>query len=613
MSTYLVLFVLSMCASLMLTPVVSRVSERFGWLDSPRDGRRMHQNPVPRLGGVVIFLAVLFALATLPFVNNAITQTLRTDAPQLLRILVPAAFIFLVGLYDDFRGTNARVKFAAQGVAGLLFCMLGGRIEALSVPLIGSIELHPVAGYALTLLWTVGICNAFNLIDGMDGLASGVALFAALVMMVVSLMLGHPLITLVAVVLCGSLVGFLPFNFNPASIFLGDSGSLFMGFTLAALSVQGTQKASTAVAVAIPLIAFGVPVADTGFSIIRRLIGGKPLFKGDREHIHHMLVAQGWSQRRVTLALYAVCALFGLAALFLVHDSGMQRTGLVLFVVSSVIVLGVRRLRYHEVDEVSATMRRGFSERRLRMANNVCMRRASRVMSKATTLSEIFSATQELLEVGGFVYATMQLGRKNHGSVYLQSVDNGNNNGHHHNGNGNGHHRNGNGNGHGRRQVTGNGNGNGNGNGHALLMEEKVLIARSEDYGLIHWTWQRGDIDAHEIMGSSRFWTLRLPLSTKNGEWGYLNLYRGFESQALLLDINYLWDLFQCEISKAVERVLGESAQEQHASVLAAINALPQIEVNEVVPEAHRLPICWSIPTPAEDTSLALRMQRQAS
>jgi UDP-GlcNAc:undecaprenyl-phosphate/decaprenyl-phosphate GlcNAc-1-phosphate transferase len=622
MSTYLLLFVLSTCASLMLTPVVSRLSERFGWLDTPRDGRRVHQNPVPRLGGVVIFVAVLLALATLPLVNNPLTQTLRTNGPQLSRVLLPGAFIFLIGLYDDFRGTNARVKFAAQGLAGLLFCALGGRIEALSVPLIGSIELHPVIGYTLTLLWTVGICNAFNLIDGMDGLASGVALFAALVMMVVSLMLGHPLVTLVAVVLCGSLVGFLPYNFNPASIFLGDSGSLFMGFTLAALSVQGTQKASTAVAVAIPLIAFGVPVADTGFSIVRRLIGGKPLFKGDREHIHHMLLARGWSQRRVTLALYAVCALFGLAALFVVHDSGMQRTGLVLFVVSAVIVLGVGRLRYHEVDEVRATMRRSFSERRLRIANNVCMRRASRVMSKATTLSEIFSATQELLEVGDFVYATMQLGRKSYGNGYLQRADNGNGNGHHHNGNGNGHHHNGNGNGHhhngngnghGRRRVNGNGNGNGNGSGHELLLEKKVLSPGREGHGPIQWAWQRGNIGANEIIGSSRFWTLRLPLATKTGEWGYLNLYREFGSEALLLDINYLWDLFQCETAKAVERVLAESVQDQHASVLAAIDAVQQIEVNGPCVEAHRPPVSWAVAPPADGAHLDLRMQRQAS
>jgi UDP-GlcNAc:undecaprenyl-phosphate GlcNAc-1-phosphate transferase len=530
MNTYILLFMVSTCAALVFTPLMSRISERLGWVDKPRDGRHVHHNPMSRLGGVAIFASVLLALATLPFINNLVTQTLRTQGAQLLSILVPATFIFLVGVYDDFRGANAPVKFTAQALAGLLFCAMGGRIEALSVPLVGSIELHPVFGYALTVLWTVGISNAFNLIDGMDGLGAGASLFAALVMLVVSLMLGHPLVTVVAVVLCGSLVGFLPYNFNPASIFLGDSGSLFIGFTLAALSVQGTQKASTAVAIAIPLIAFGVPVADTGISIIRRLIGGKPLFQGDREHIHHMLLARGWSQRRVVLALYGTCALFGLSALFLVHDSGMKRTGLVLLVVGTVIVLAVGRLRYHEVDEVKASMRRGFAERRLRVANNVRVRRASRAMSKATTLKEIFEATEDLLELGEFVYATMQLGRNGKGA--------------------------------------GNGNGNGNGNGHSSRSEKTPLrvTGTESSNGLVHWTWQRDNIEASEIIGSSRFWTLRLPLATESGEWGYLNLYREFGGEALLLEVNYLCEFFQLETAKAVERVLGEAKKEESMS-----------------------------------------------
>lgn len=516
MNTYLLLFVISTCGSLVLTPLVSRISNRFGWLDRPRDGRRVHQNPVPRLGGAAIFAAVLIALTSLLFLDNIATQLVRANSARILSVLAPSALVFLIGVYDDFRGTGAPIKFTLQGLAALLFCVMGGRIEALSVPLIGSIELHPVAGYALTILWTVGISNAFNLIDGMDGLATGASLFAALVLLVVSLILGQPLITIMAVALCGSLIGFLPFNFNPASIFLGDSGSLFVGFTLAALSVVGAQKASTAVAVAIPLIAFGVPVVDTGFTLMRRFIGGRPLFQGDREHIHHMLLARGWSQRRVALVLYGACALFGLSALVLVNDSGMRKTGLVLLVLGAVTLLAVERLRYHEVDEVKASMRR-FTERRLRLANNIRVRRASRVMSKAMTATEIFSALEELLEVGEFAYATMQLGRA----------------------------------------------GNGNGNGHGMAGQEKPLVTSGtlNSDELIHWSWQRGNIESGEIVGSGRFWTLRLPLSTQNAELGYLNLYREFDRESLLLDINYLYDLFQRETAKAVERVLSTSSR----------------------------------------------------
>jgi len=519
MNTYLLLFVISTCVSLVLTPLVSRISNRFGWLDRPRDGRRVHQNPVPRLGGAAIFAAVLVALSSLLFFNNIATELVRTNSARFLSVLVPSTLVFLIGVYDDFRGTGAPIKFTLQGLAALLFCVMGGRIDALSVPFIGSIELHPAAGYALTILWTVGISNAFNLIDGMDGLATGASLFAALVLLVVSLMLGQPLITIMAAALCGSLIGFLPFNFNPASIFLGDSGSLFIGFTLAALSVLGTQKASTAVAVAIPLIAFGVPVVDTGFSLMRRLIGGRPLFQGDREHIHHMLLARGWSQRRVAMVLYGACALFGLSALVLVNDSGMRKTGLVLFVVGAVTLLAVERLRYHEVDEVKASMRR-FTERRLRLANNIRVRRASRVMSKAMTATEIFGALEELLEVGEFAYATVQLGHA----------------------------------------------GNGNGKGHGVVGQERTSVTPGTEHGseLIHWSWERGNLESGEIVGSGRFWTLRLPLFTQNAEWGYLNLYREFDRESLLLDINYLYDLFQRETAKAVERVLTAARQQEN-------------------------------------------------
>ena len=224
-----------------------------------------------------------------------------------------------------------------------------------------------------------------------------------------------------------------------------------------------------------------------------------------------MLLARGWSQCLVALVLYGACALFGLSALVLVNDSGMRKTGLVLFIVGAVTLLAVERLRYHEVDEVKASMRR-FTERRFRLANNIRVRRASRVMSKAMTATEIFSALEELLEVGEFAYATMQLGRPC----------------------------------------------NGNGNGKCVPGRGKTLVRSGTENGngLIHWSWERGNLESDEIIGSGRFWTMRLPLCTLGADWGYLNLYREFGRESLLLDINYLCDLFQRETAKAVERVL---------------------------------------------------------
>jgi UDP-GlcNAc:undecaprenyl-phosphate/decaprenyl-phosphate GlcNAc-1-phosphate transferase len=542
MNSLLLLFVVSLSGSLALTPLVSRTCLRFRWLDEPRDARRLHRTAIPRLGGVAIFAAMLIGLTALLFTNDLLTQTFKSDSSKLLGIVAPASLIFILGLYDDLRGTNAPIKFVVQVTAGLLFCLLGGRIEALSVPLAGSVVLHPIVGYALTLLWIVGITNAFNLIDGLDGLATGASLFAALVILAVSLLLGHPLIAIVAVVLCGSLVGFLPYNFNPASIFLGDSGSLFIGFMLAALSVLGAQKASTALAIAIPLIAFGVPVFDTSLSIARRIIGGRPIFQGDREHIHHMLMARGWSQRRVALVLYGVCALLSLCSLLFVNDAGVRTMGLAFSAVGAPMLLAIGRLRYPEIEEVKASLRRRFAERRQRIANNIRVRRISRAMSQATTLNEILNVIEELLELGEFVYAAMQIGHQGESQ-------------------------------------------------YAVAREQLLLLRRGAKIsdGSIHWTWKRGNPVSDQGSGSARCWTLRLPLSTQNAQWGYLNLYREFGRQDLLVDINYLCSLFQHETAQAVARVMGG----------AELNArTPRLSVT-LPADAQRTESVW-IPAAAE-------------
>jgi hypothetical protein len=400
-----------------------------------------------------------------------------------------------------------------------------------TVPFVGSFELPPVLGFGVTLLWVVGISNAFNLIDGLDGLATGASLFAALVMLGVSLVNGRTLVTVVSIALVGALIGFLRYNFNPASIFLGDSGALFIGFLLAALSVTGTQKASTVVAVAIPLMAFALPVIDTGFTIARRLVSGKPLFEGDREHIHHMLLERGWSQRRVAFALYGVCALFGLLALLFTSDGGGGKlTGLVLLITGAAIILTAGRLRYHEVDEMRAGLMRNFGERKIRAANHNRVRRASRSLSKAGTLGELLGAVRDVLELGEFVYASVQLGR---GGDYETS-----------------------------ERVLALGNG------------DRRLRGAELRGGLICWDWERGDVEAKEVMGSHFFWTLRLPLSTDTAGWGYINLYREFGGDGLLMDVNYLSNLFQKEMALAAERIFTNaadgSARESRRTLTAA-------------------------------------------
>lgn len=524
MKTYFALFLISATASLVLTPLLRRLCERYAWLDEPRDNRRVHLTAVPRLGGVAIFLSLGLALSALPLVNNLLTQALRPQLRGIIVFLICGFLVLALGVYDDLRGANAWVKFSGLVSATVLFYFLGGRIEGLSIPFVGNVVLHPVAGFILTMIWVVGIANAFNLIDGVDGLATGSALFSSLVLLTVSLIQGNALVAVIALVLTGALAGFLRYNFNPASIFLGDSGSLFVGFALAALSVQGSQKASTAVAVAIPILAFGLPVVDTSVAIARRFISGKPILEGDREHIHHMLLERGWSQRRVVLVLYAVSALFGMLAMLFVN-SGSGLTAVVLFVVGVAVVLALGKLRYHEVDELRASVKRNIGDRRARAANNLRMRRACQAVSAAATLDELFDGVQEVLELGEFVYASAHLRYTEALEIDQQALT----------------------------LVGG-----GSSTRHATIND-----------GLLEWTWQQERFDHIDVPGSDSFWAMRLPLGSARGSIGQLSLYRPFDAHVLLFDVNYLTTVFQPAVARAAQRILagaGESTPKRFAA-----------------------------------------------
>jgi UDP-GlcNAc:undecaprenyl-phosphate GlcNAc-1-phosphate transferase len=208
MNTYLFIFLIALGASLFGTPVIRRLCQKVEWLDVPKDYRRLHSAPIPRLGGVAIFISMMISLASLPFVDNLVTHGLADHWRDLVAILASSTIVFLFGVYDDMVGASAKWKFVAQLIAAVLLYYLGGRIDALTVPFMGSINLPPVLGFALTLVWVVGISNAFNLIDGLDGLATGASLFASLVMLGVSLVNGRLVVTVVSIALAGSLIGF---------------------------------------------------------------------------------------------------------------------------------------------------------------------------------------------------------------------------------------------------------------------------------------------------------------------------------------------------------------------------------------------------------------------
>lgn len=527
MNTYVALFLLATFASFGLTPLVRRLCERVNLLDVPNDKRRIHKRAVPRLGGVAIYASLLIALSPLLLIDNQVTASLREQASSFRAVMIASSLVFLFGVYDDLVGANARWKFLAQGLAGTLLYYLGGRVEVLSVPFFDAITLAPVMSFLLTVFWVVAISNAFNLIDGMDGLATGAALFASFVMLGVSIMNGRVFVSVITIVLAGSLIGFLRYNFNPASIFLGDSGALFIGFLLAALSTQGSQKASTAVAIGIPLLAFGLPIMDTSVSIIRRLVAGKPIFEGDRDHVHHKLLARGWSQRRVALVLYGVCALFGLCALLFTQTMS-GATGFVLLCIGVATITTVNHLRYHEVEEIKDSLRRNITHRRQRTINNIRVRRAAADTLAAHSLSEALIVLRDLLEDSNFRRAVLRFDRADFDKLTQNIVE----------------------------------------EDWRELKSERMTFEINDSAAV--WNW-RGDQRDHSTRiynshtgrtsgGATSDWALRLPIAIAGEEVGYINFYHDIGNTSLLLDINCLCNLYQPAFVATLARLIKEAA-----------------------------------------------------
>jgi UDP-GlcNAc:undecaprenyl-phosphate GlcNAc-1-phosphate transferase len=384
---FFAIFFLSLLFSFVLTRYVRDFASRRGWVAIPSHERHLHSSPLPRLGGVAIFISFSLTMLAVAGMAHYIPSLHSTFTPKtLLTILAPATLVFLLGVYDDLYSVGPYAKFAVQGLAATMLFMGGLRI--LNIPvLFGQHQLPWFLGLPLTILWVLAITNAFNLIDGLDGLAAGSALFSTLVAFVVTLLNGYSLVTVMTIALAGAILGFLRYNFNPATIFLGDSGSLFIGFLLSALALAGAQKAPTIVAVAIPVVSFGLPILETSLSILRRLISGRPVFTADREHIHHKLLQHGLTHRQVVIVLYAVSAVFALLSLFLLWPTGSS-LGLVLAVLGIGIWIGVQRLGYLELGELGRVAQRTFEQRQI-VINNLSIRRATEELKVARDYEQI--------------------------------------------------------------------------------------------------------------------------------------------------------------------------------------------------------------------------------
>ncbi len=330
----------------LLTPAVRLLALHFGAVDEP-GGRRAHRGRIPRLGGLAVLGAGLLGLL-LPWLGGVpVFAALIARGWRLGWFLAGTLLITAVGVFDDCREATPWPKLAFETLAAVVAVAGGFGFSAVSNPFTGgSIELGAL-GALLSVLWIVGITNAFNLIDGLDGLAAGVALIAAATIFVLAGVQARPDAAVLTAVLAGALLGFLRYNFHPASIFLGDSGSLLLGYVLSVLSIQGQQKVPTVVVLLVPILVLALPIVETVVTVVRRYgrEGAAGLFHADREHIHHRLVMRGMAPRRAVLLLYGICSGLGLLAVLAVVAGGPGSAVLVL-VAALAGYFGLRRLGY---------------------------------------------------------------------------------------------------------------------------------------------------------------------------------------------------------------------------------------------------------------------------
>lgn len=340
--TFLVSFLISFGA----TPLVRALAFKIGAVDVPKDTRRVHKKPIARLGGLAIFYG--FIISILVF-NTGIDTGLRG-------LLIGSFIIVGIGVIDDIWQIKARYKLIFQIIAATVVALHGVKIQIFTNPNIWSpVEYINLGVFSipLTILWIVGVTNAINLIDGIDGLAAGVSSIASMALFFLALFFSEINIAIITAAIAGASFGFLPYNFNPAKIFMGDTGSMFLGFTLATVSIMGLFKAYAAISFAVPLLILGLPLFDTTFAIIRRVFKGNDIMKPDRGHVHHRLMDMGFSQKQVVAILYTMSAILGLSAIVLA-GGGAFRALILVFSVLIFVVAGskyVTTMNENEEDE----------------------------------------------------------------------------------------------------------------------------------------------------------------------------------------------------------------------------------------------------------------------
>lgn len=348
----LLAFAVSLLVAYVMTPPVKRFAEKVGAIDVPRDNRRVHDHPIPRMGGLAIFIG--FVLSLIFFVPMS---------TKVLGLLVGSVIIAVMGGVDDIVSLNPWVKLAGQIVAALVAIRCGLVFDVISNPNIFAEETYIEIGWLsvpLTMLWIVGCTNAVNLIDGIDGLAVGVSAISSMTMLIVSLFVSEPVVSIILAALTGACLGFMPYNLNPAKIFMGDVGSQLLGFVLSTASIMGLFKLHAIITFFVPLLALALPLADTIFAFFRRILHGQSPFKADKGHFHHRLLAMGLNQKQVVAVLYGISAVLGLLAVLMAGDS--MAVKIICLVAAFIISLGIwlkvfknnPNLREHHAEEHKA-------------------------------------------------------------------------------------------------------------------------------------------------------------------------------------------------------------------------------------------------------------------
>lgn len=332
MEQYILPFIVSVMISLVMTPIIRKFAIKIGAVDIPKDDRRMHKTAMPLMGGLAIYISVMAGMFLFMDLSKSVVA-----------IMIGATIILISGIIDDLRELSPKLKLFFQIMAGVVLIIGGVKVNFITNPFSDQSIMMSLSWLSIpiTLFWVVGITNTLNLIDGLDGLSAGVAMISSFSFMLVANKFDNIPMAILSSAVSGACLGFLPYNFNPARIFMGDTGALFLGFMLAAISIEGVMKSVATIAIVVPIMILGVPIFDTAFAILRRLISGKSIMSADKGHLHHRLLKKGFDQKETVLILYLISAIFGAIAVLMSKINSVRSVymSIILFIIAVIIAV----------------------------------------------------------------------------------------------------------------------------------------------------------------------------------------------------------------------------------------------------------------------------------